>query len=62
MMQASANVVLVVDDDIDVREGLKALWSSVGLRCEGSPRPENFYGARPPTQWVAWCSTCVCPA
>ena len=27
-------VVFVVDDDIDVREGLTALLESVGLRCE----------------------------
>ena len=27
-------VVFVVDDDIDVREGLKSLLGSVGLRCE----------------------------
>ena len=38
MMQDAANgapVVFVVDDDIDVREGLKSLLESVGLRCEG---------------------------
>ena len=33
-------VVFVVDDDIDVRDGMKSLMRSVGLRCEvfGSPR------------------------
>ena len=37
MLQQAINaepVVFVVDDDIDVREGLKALLESVGLRCE----------------------------
>jgi len=37
MTQDAANalpVVFVVDDDIDVREGLKSLLESVGLRCE----------------------------
>ena len=30
----AAPVVFVVDDDIDVREGLKSLVESAGLRCE----------------------------
>ena len=36
MMQhaIAAPVVFVVDDDIDVREGLRSLVESVGLRCE----------------------------
>jgi len=29
-----AAVVLVVDDDSDVREGLAALFQSIGLHCE----------------------------
>ena len=33
-------MVFVVDDDFDVREGLRSVLESVGLRCEvfGSPR------------------------
>src|SRR6478672_2146346 len=30
----AAALVFVVDDDIDVREGLKSVLESVGLRCE----------------------------
>jgi FixJ family two-component response regulator len=29
-----ASIVYVLDDDADVRDGLKALFESVGLRCE----------------------------
>ena len=31
---AAAPIVYVVDDDADVRDGLKALFQSVGLRCD----------------------------
>ena len=35
-------VVFVVDDDIDVREGLKSVMGSVGLRCEVFASPRKF--------------------
>jgi FixJ family two-component response regulator len=35
-------VVFVVDDDIDVREGLKSVLGSVGLRCEVFASPREF--------------------
>jgi FixJ family two-component response regulator len=35
-------VVFVVDDDIDVREGLKSVMRSVGLRCEVFASPRKF--------------------
>jgi len=35
-------VVFVVDDDIDVREGLRSLMGSVGLRCEVFASPREF--------------------
>ena len=34
MEKRGAPIVYVVDDDADVRDGLKALFESVGLRCE----------------------------
>ena len=45
MPQQASNaepVVFVVDDDIDVREGLKSLVGSVGLRCEVFASPRKF--------------------
>ena len=45
MMQQAINtqpVVFVVDDDIDVREGLRSLMGSVGLRCEVFASPREF--------------------
>jgi FixJ family two-component response regulator len=32
--EPGASIIYVVDDDADVRDGLKALFESVGLRCE----------------------------
>ena len=49
MMQAAASaspVVFVVDDDIDVREGLKALLEWAGLRCEVSASTREFVERR----------------
>ena len=40
-------VVFVVDDDIDVREGLKSLMGSVGLRCEVFASPRKFLERKP---------------
>jgi FixJ family two-component response regulator len=38
----AAPVVFVVDDDIDVREGMRSLMGSVGLRCEVFASPRKF--------------------
>ena len=38
----AAPIVYVVDDDYDVREGLKALVESVGLRCQIFQSPAQF--------------------
>ena len=38
----AAPVVFVVDDDIDVRDGLRSLMGSVGLRCEVFASPRKF--------------------
>jgi FixJ family two-component response regulator len=40
-------VVLVVDDDIDVRDGLRSLMGSVGLRCEVFASPRKFLERKP---------------
>ena len=34
MEKCEAPIVYIVDDDADVRDGLMALFESVGLRCE----------------------------
>ena len=39
---AADQVVYVVDDDVDVRQGLKALFESVGLRCDTFSSPTQF--------------------
>jgi FixJ family two-component response regulator len=41
-------VVFIVDDNSDVREGLKALLQSVNLRCEAYTSPREFLEAGPP--------------
>jgi FixJ family two-component response regulator len=40
-------VVFVVDDSADVREGLKALFESVGLECKVFDSPKEFLGRAP---------------
>ena len=40
-------VVFVVDDDIDVREGLRSVMGSVGLRCEVFASPRKFLERKP---------------
>jgi FixJ family two-component response regulator len=42
--------VFVVDDDHDVREGLKALLDSVGLRCEAFPSTQEFLQHQRPNE------------
>lgn len=46
----TAQVVFVVDDDHDVREGLKALLDSVGLRCEAFPSTQEFLQRQRPDE------------
>jgi FixJ family two-component response regulator len=48
----AAPVVFVVDDDADMREGLKARWTRSGCGAGSSPRPTNTCNASPPTQRV----------
>jgi FixJ family two-component response regulator len=46
-MQTPSNddaIVYVVDDDTEVREGLKALFQSIGLRSEGFKSATDFFG------------------
>jgi FixJ family two-component response regulator len=40
-------IVFVVDDDIDVREGLRALLHSVSLACEVFPSTKEFLNRKP---------------
>jgi FixJ family two-component response regulator len=42
-------VVFVVDDSVDVREGLQALLESVGLRCQAFGSPTEFFSRAPDT-------------
>ena len=42
VVDVEKGVVLVLDDSADVRDGLKALTESVGLRCETFGSPEEF--------------------
>ena len=43
----SGNVVFVVDDDTSVRDGLKALLESVGMRCEAFRSTQEFLQHKP---------------
>jgi FixJ family two-component response regulator len=43
-------IVLVIDDDRDVREGLRALFESVSLRSRSFPSPQEFLRSRTPDQ------------
>jgi FixJ family two-component response regulator len=43
-------IVLVVDDDADVREGLQALLASIGLRSMTFASTAQFLQRRPPTE------------
>jgi FixJ family two-component response regulator len=52
------SIVYVVDDDSSVREAIKSLIRSVGLRVETFGTAQEFLkSARP----GAWCSMCACP-
>ena len=48
-----APVVFVVDDDIDVREGLKSVMGSVGLRCEVFASTSEIPAAQRPADTVS---------
>ena len=43
----SQAIVYVVDDDEDVREGLKSIFSSIGLRAEAFNSTVAFRRPRP---------------
>jgi FixJ family two-component response regulator len=45
-----APIVYVVDDDADVRDGLKALFESVGLRCEVFSSATQFLTRKAPDE------------
>ena len=44
--QSSGSIVLVVDDDPDVREGIKALLHSVSLRSKTYASASEFFGSK----------------
>ena len=48
MEKRGAPIVYVVDDDADVRDGLKALFESVGLRCEVFSSATQFLTRKAP--------------
>jgi len=55
-----APIVFVVDDDVNVREGLKALLESVGLQAEVFASAREFL-QRPASETEAVsCWTCAC--
>jgi RNA polymerase sigma factor (sigma-70 family) len=43
---AADPIVFVIDDDVDVREGLQALFESVGLRCDAFGSATQFLTRR----------------
>jgi FixJ family two-component response regulator len=47
-MSGQESIIYVVDDDADVRSGLKNLFQSVGLRAETFASPTAFVGASRP--------------
>ena len=44
------SIVYVVDDDVDVREGLKSLFQSVGWKSEAFSSTEDFLAAKRPNE------------
>jgi FixJ family two-component response regulator len=57
----AAPVVFVADDDIDVREALRSLVESVGLRCEVFASTREFLPRKKAADTVScWCSMCAC--
>ena len=50
MENRGAPIVYVVDDDADVRDGLKALFESVGLRCEVFSSASQFLTRKAPDE------------
>ena len=50
MEERGAPIVYVVDDDADVRDGLKALFESVGLRCEVFSSATQFLTRKAPEE------------
>ena len=50
MEKRGAPIVYVVDDDADVRDGLKALFESVDLRCEVFDSAAQFLTRKAPDE------------
>ena len=50
MEKRGARIVYVVDDDADVRDGLKALFESVDLRCEVFGSAAQFLTRKAPDE------------
>ena len=50
MEERGAPIVYVVDDDAEVRDGLKALFESVGLRCEVFSSATQFLTRKAPDE------------
>jgi RNA polymerase sigma factor (sigma-70 family) len=48
--KGGAPIVYIVDDDADVRDGLKALFESVGLRCEVFSSAMQFLTRKAPDE------------
>lgn len=61
-MTETAGVVFVVDDDASMRESLKNLTRSVGLRVEAFAWPKSSCKRNGRMNQAAWCSTCECRA
>ena len=54
-------IVFVVDDDERIRQSLRNLIRSVGLRVKCSHRLRNSWAASCRMFPDAWCSMCGCP-
>ena len=61
-MTEMAGVVFVVDDDASMRESLKNLTRSVGLRVEAFASAQSSCERNGRMNQAAWCSTCECRA
>ena len=54
---AADPIVFVIDDDVDVREGLQALFESVGLRCDAFGSATQFLTRRMSDEVAVWSWT-----
>ena len=60
-IESTPPVVVVIDDDADVREALDGLFRSVGLGVESFGSVSAYQAAAPRTAPAAWFSTSGCP-